>query len=192
MKRRAYLAAVGTAASAGLAGCVGVDGPDADGGPDDRGPAGDGSTAGSDATPTGTDRGLVLPTVSAPGSPSGTVGLSPPDRAVLVDFFATWCAPCKPEMDNLRRVRERFDETALAVVSVTQESDEAAIRSFWRRHDGTWPVARDPELAATQAYDVTGIPTVVVQTPSGETTLRHTGLAGTDRLVAGVERALQS
>jgi Redoxin. len=177
--RRAYLA--GVAGLAGLAGCVGG----SDGG--DTGT----TQAATDTARTPADRGVVLPTVEAPGSPAGTVGLSPPGRAVLVDFFATWCAPCVPEMGNIGAVRDRFTDAELAVVSVTQERDETAIRGFWERHDGAWPVARDPELAATRAYDVTGVPTIVVQSADGETTLRHTGLAGEDRLVEAVRAAVE-
>lgn len=159
MKRRAYLAAAGFAATAG---CLGF----------------------------GSRDGLRLPTVDAPGSPGDEVVVAPDDRVALLDFFATWCAPCKPQMEGLNAVRDRYDESELWMVSITQQRDEPAIRRFWRQYDGSWPVAMDTMSEAFAAYGVEGVPTIVIRGPDGTETLRHTGLAGTDRLVEGVEKAL--
>jgi len=94
-------------------------------------------------------------------------------------------------MANLGAVRSRFEESELAMVSITQEVDTEAIKTFWRTYDGTWPVVTDPELRAGQKYQVTNLPTIIVLAPDGTETLRHTGLAGEERLVSGVTPAIE-
>jgi thiol-disulfide isomerase/thioredoxin len=133
---------------------------------------------------------LRLPSLTAPGSPGGPLTVLPPGKVVLLDFFATWCPPCETEMPNLRAVRSRFDRTDVFLVSLTQESDERAVKRFWEEHRATWPVVVDPTLTATQRFDVTGLPTIVVLAADGTETFRHVGLSGTERLVSAVEAAL--
>jgi len=188
--RRAVLSGV-AAGLASTAGCAG------------RGPSPDRAT-GRDTdeagTPTATTTAAATTAASGPlrlsaidvgGSPGGEVSLRPPGKAVLLDFFATWCEPCKPEMENLGAVRSRFEESELAMVSITQEVDTEAIKTFWRTYDGTWPVVTDPELRAGQKYQVTNLPTIIVLAPDGTETFRHTGLAGEERLVSGVRPAIE-
>ena len=188
--RRQLLRGVVAAGAAGLAGCASL--PDT--GPDESGEIPRASTDSADdpaAAGTADDRDVVrLETLAVGGSPGETVALRPPDRPALLDFFATWCAPCVPQMETLRAVRTTVAPAELQMVSVTSEADENAVRTFWRDHDGTWPVATDPRSRAVREYSVTGVPTLLVVTPDGTVTWRHTGLAGQDTLLDAVERAL--
>jgi thiol-disulfide isomerase/thioredoxin len=168
VNRRAFLAAGAVSIGSTFGGCLG----------------------GGASEPTRT-QGLQLPSLDVAGSPGGPVPVRPPGTVVLLDFFATWCAPCKPEMANLRAARARFSPDRVHLLSITQETDESAIERFWRRYDGTWPVATDPDLEATQRYDVVGVPTIIVLTPDGVEVMRHRGLAGEAKIVSNLEAALE-
>lgn len=133
---------------------------------------------------------LRLPSLTAPGSPGGPLTVVPPGKVVLLDFFATWCPPCETEMPNLRAVRSQFDLANVHLVSLTQETDQRAVKRFWTENRATWPVVVDPTLTATQRFDVTALPTIVVLASDGTETFRHVGLSGKDRLVTAVEGAL--
>jgi thiol-disulfide isomerase/thioredoxin len=167
-RRREVLLTAGAAAVAGLAGCL------------DEGGA---------ATSTASDV-IRLSSLDVGPSPGGTVPVREPGTVSLVDFFATWCAPCEPQMENLDAVRSRYGDRELYVTSVTSESDEGAIRQFWKEYDGNWAVLLDPELVATQGYQVKGIPTLVLLDGDGDVVWRHRGLAGKDTLLSKVGEAI--
>ncbi|WP_440005777.1 TlpA family protein disulfide reductase [Halomicrococcus sp. SG-WS-1] len=137
----------------------------------------------------GRSEGLSVDTLSVAGSPGEPVRVHPPGRVAVLDFFATWCAPCKPQMAHLRRVRERFDSNVF-LLSITNERDRTAVRSFWRKYDGTWPVALDPELRVAERYGVHRLPTLLVVGPDGSERWRHVGLASEERIATEIERAL--
>lgn len=149
----------GAAALAGLAGCVG----------------------GEDA--------MTVDTLAAPGSPGGEIPVLADGRVTLLDFWATWCAPCRPQMAELGEVRRRYDEATLQMLGITNETDATAIRSFWETYEGAWPVASDPELRTNDRFGVTRIPTKIVFDPDGEEVWRHVGLAAADTVADAVEDA---
>lgn len=165
--RRSLLTATAGSLVSGLAGCTGILDRDQD-----------------------DPQGIRLESLDVGGSPGGPVDLRPADKVVLLDFFATWCAPCKPEMENLRAARSRYSPDSVFILSITQETDEAAIKEFWREYNGTWPVVIDANLEATEKYEVTGIPTIIIFSPAGSRVMRHTGLAGEDKLLANLDAAL--
>lgn len=168
MQRREYLGACGLFAGA-LAGCLG-DATSGTGGGDSS------ATDGATATPGENE----LRTLDVAGSPGGVVPVVPESEPALLDFWATWCAPCEPQMDELRAVRESFSD--LHLLSITNESDAEAVRSFWREHDGTWPVAIDTDLRTNQRFDVTRIPTLLVLDAEGDVVWDHVGLAAAETI----------
>ena len=83
-------------------------------------------------------------------------------KAVLLDFWATWCAPCVAELPNVHRVYERFGKDGqFAVIGISLDDDEQLVRRFVRRRELPWPqivagpADRNP---LAKQYNVTGIP----------------------------------
>jgi thiol-disulfide isomerase/thioredoxin len=198
--RRAVLSGGASALAAVLAGCstslTGGDGAAEDRPATDtprRETPADQPTAASPATTTGAPQsgGLLLPSVDTVGSPGSLVPVRRPDRVALLDFFATWCPPCEPQMKHLRDVQDHYDPEQISIVSITQETDESAIGSFWTEHDGNWPVVTDPTMRAGRRFGVTNIPTILVLTPDGTEVERHTGLVMASTLTDAVDAAIE-
>jgi thiol-disulfide isomerase/thioredoxin len=132
----------------------------------------------------GSADGLRFSALDAAGSDGGTVPERPPGEPALLDFFATWCPPCRPQMDELARVHEA--RPSFHLVSISWEDDPDAIRAFWRDHDGQWPVVRDPNLAAAEAHGVDRLPTKVLLDGDGDERWRHVGLATAEQILEAI------
>ena len=152
--RRSVLTAISTGLGIGLAGCVGQ--------------SNTGTNASQTETETKTDGAdtdsrLALPSVvTRDGFPDGDVVLKPEGKVTLLNFFTTWCRPCQEEMPAFRKLRAEYDAETLHMVSITPEVDESLIEEFWNEYDGTWPVVKDPALAATSRWNANSYPTNLV------------------------------
>ena len=88
-------------------------------------------------------------------------------RVVLVNFWATWCAPCVAEMPALQRLRERLAPARAEVVAVNFQENAARIAPFVERLRLTFPVVRDHDGTLRTAWNVTVFPTTFVVGPDG-------------------------
>ena len=101
---------------------------------------------------------------------------------VVVNFWATWCAPCKREMPSLARLQAEFDPKALKVVTIAVDrSAPEKIRTFMDEAQAAdLPVYRDPKMATMKGFALKGLPTTLVVDDEGRIIARHDGYAEWD------------
>jgi peroxiredoxin len=80
-------------------------------------------------------------------------------RVILVNFWATWCAECHPEMVLFEHLHQEFAAQGLTVLGVNAREEPQRLQRYARASGLTYPLVLDPEGAIAQAYGVMGLPT---------------------------------
>ena len=112
---------------------------------------------------------------------------------VLLNFWATWCAPCRAEMPSLQRLAEAMPEIAVVPVA-TGRNAVPQIGKFYEEAGVTsLPVLRDPKSGLARAMGVLGLPVTVILDPEGREVARLIGDAEWDSAAAqAVLRAMMA
>ena len=114
-------------------------------------------------------------------------------KVVLINFFATWCPPCREELPALEKeIWQRFQGRELAVLVVGREHSSDEIVPFLKENGYTFPAAGDPERAAYGLYASQFIPRNVVVGPDGTILFQSSGYEREefDRMVELIATAL--
>jgi peroxiredoxin len=87
-------------------------------------------------------------------------------KVVLVNFWATWCPPCRKEMPDLDAIYKRFRDQGLVILAISDE-DRAKVKPFVADHPVSYPVLLDPGHRVSDLFVVRGIPKTFVYDRAG-------------------------
>ena len=99
---------------------------------------------------------------------------------VVLNFWATWCAPCRKEMPSLERLQAAMPELAVVPVATGRNAVEGIKRFFEEAGVKTLPILRDPQSDFARAMHVMGLPVTVILNPEGQEVARLIGDAEWD------------
>lgn len=97
-------------------------------------------------------------------------------KSVILNFWATWCAPCRIEMPELQKSFETHQDDGLTILALNQEEPDFAVRQFfYSEFDLTFTPLLDSEGTVSQIYGAVNLPTTVFINPEGQITAIHRG-----------------
>lgn len=112
-------------------------------------------------------------------------------KVVLVNFWGTWCEPCKREMPALQAANERYSDQGLAIIGVNLTDDEIVqgvteeqVRQFVAQYNLTYPIALDRDGSVTNAFRVFPLPTSFFIDAQGHIRYVHVGELTLDDVTA--------
>jgi peroxiredoxin len=100
-------------------------------------------------------------------------------RVVLVNFWATWCGPCRQEMPHLNRLYEKYRASGLVLLGVNVDENTRAAVDVAAKLGVTFPVLPDTDKTVSRLYDLRAMPSTVLIDRDGRVRYLHRGyLAG--------------
>lgn len=136
------------------------------------------------------------PTAEGPSAPDlelaefdgGTVRLADfQGKPLVVNFWASWCVPCLAELPGFVRIHQA-NKNAVAFLGINLADDPGSAEAVREQTGITYPLARDPDGSAFEAFGGFGMPTTVFVSPQGTVIELYTGELTAEALAEGIAR----
>jgi cytochrome c biogenesis protein CcmG/thiol:disulfide interchange protein DsbE len=114
-------------------------------------------------------------------------------KAVVLNFWATWCEPCKVEMPWLVDLQKKYGSEGLQIVGVAMDdTDEKTISDFAHKMGVNYPILKGTEKVADLYGGIQGLPELFFIDRSGKILEHDLGLRGADVIEANIKKSLES
>ena len=96
-------------------------------------------------------------------------------QVVVLDFWASWCAPCRRSFPWLNAMHEKYSSQGLVVIGVNVDNDPAAAAAFLKEYPADFQIHYDTDAVLARQYDIQGMPSSVVIGRDGDIVETHIG-----------------
>lgn len=96
-------------------------------------------------------------------------------KVVYLDFWASWCSPCKKSFPWMRAMQMKYEKMGLKVITINVDKKKAHAEAFLKKHPATFPVLFDPSGTLADKYQLAGMPMSYIIDRNGVIRHRHIG-----------------
>lgn len=114
-------------------------------------------------------------------------------KVVLVDFWASWCSPCKASFPELEKLYQAYAKRGFVLLGVSVDEKASDMKAFLKTHPVTFPIVRDKAQALVGRVEVDAMPTSLLINRDGKVIKIHSGYQGektVEALKAEIEELL--
>jgi len=139
----------------------------------------------------GSIRGKLAPDFTLSDLEGNPVSLSDfRGKTVLINFWATWCPPCRSEMPAIKSVYQEYKDKGVEVIGVDLKESENAVREFIEEGGYNWTFVLDGDGSVSRDYRITGIPESFFVTREGIIREMHIGPMSAETIEEKLKRAM--
>lgn len=128
------------------------------------------------------DVGAPAPAVNLPAQGSGARIALPDNKARLtyVDFWASWCGPCRKSFPWMNQMQARYGAKGLRIVAINVDAKTADAERFLQEMPARFEIALDPQADSAKRYELKGMPTSLLIDATGRIVAVHQGFRDGD------------
>jgi len=101
-------------------------------------------------------------------------------KVVIVDFWASWCGPCRASFSAMEQLYKKYGQDGLVVVAVNLDDKRAAMEEFLKKNPVSFPVVRDANKQLVVQVNIASMPSSFVLDSDGRVYSVHNGFRGED------------